>query len=478
MDSKRDLGFFNGVKAELLPLIAGLVSFTLLVEEAVNHIESFLSIDLKASTKLFVIIYFVAPVIAVLYWITGFNYREGLKAIICEKRSHFFSIFVFVLLGLIVLLVFAFFLVPANLFGLLSSATILLQLIFLIFLSLRKRSNTFNFRRESKQAKMQMWIVFVGLITFWVTYYWRTFYTNDNKQYKAETKEAYRNALNDRLFVGSFDTALVKRKEYKKKDSLAKEFLKSYQRYAFRLNPRDCEACINLTLNFNDLVDTALHVAQVTDSCFCRPPAKKTHSRASTQNCEDKNRDRCTASTDFFTSSNSGLIRYYIDESLKAADRAYRTHWSAWLRTVQYRGLLLFLTVVLFFLLAWYYSYIEWLETDMKGDFSEINISKISVYILFLLTVPFFKPVTEENTVFDKPHVSFNNSLTYNTYNSPRSWGRDSIDWSKMPNPNQLRFDTLDTNLKSIKDSVVKLKADIERLKKEKTKPTKAYDEN
>jgi hypothetical protein len=46
---EHDLGFFNGIKAELIPLIAGLVSFTLLVDTAVNQIEDISSCAVRSS---------------------------------------------------------------------------------------------------------------------------------------------------------------------------------------------------------------------------------------------------------------------------------------------------------------------------------------------------------------------------------------------------------------------------------------------
>lgn len=69
MESKRDLGFFNGVKAEIIPLIAGLVSFTLLAEDAVNQIEKIFHAEGEIGVIVFISIYFVIPVLFIVCWL-------------------------------------------------------------------------------------------------------------------------------------------------------------------------------------------------------------------------------------------------------------------------------------------------------------------------------------------------------------------------------------------------------------------------
>jgi hypothetical protein len=105
-DSKeeKDLGFFNGIKAEALPLIVGLVSFTLLVENAVNNVSEFLSISEDLATRIFVIAYFVLPVGGLIMWLTVINYYDGLKKRIWDNRTSKYSWPFLTLLALLILL--------------------------------------------------------------------------------------------------------------------------------------------------------------------------------------------------------------------------------------------------------------------------------------------------------------------------------------------------------------------------------------
>ena len=92
----RDLGFFNGIKTELITLVAGFALFSLLVDTLINHIGDFFSVDVETSTKLFVWFYFIAPVVCLLIWILLINYKAGLKKIILKRIFSKTSILVLI----------------------------------------------------------------------------------------------------------------------------------------------------------------------------------------------------------------------------------------------------------------------------------------------------------------------------------------------------------------------------------------------
>lgn len=409
-DSKeeKDLGFFNGIKAEAIPLIVGLVSFTLLVENAVNNISEFLSISEDVATRIFVIAYFVLPVGGLIMWLTVVNYHDGLKKRVWGNRSSKYSLPFLTLIALLVLLcilfwatsVLAFIIVAALILaGVIGLAIILLQ---------RPLVNAENFKREQYQANGQFAIVFGLLVAFWMLYFGLNFW-RDNTSCPASAsvlstteRNAREVAMNECIFSSSYDRALTQRKTSESLRNDVNAFSASFQNYIYRPCPSDTVASLilrdSLTHSFKKIVPG--------NSCNMPIP-----------NETKLKRGLLPPQAEFFSISNAELIKHQLDTRLEAQDKEYRIYWSAWLRTVQYRGLVLFALTTLFLLLVWYYAYTAWLDSGgtkekPRENFSEINISKISIYIIFLLTIPFFKPITRDGTAFSKPYITFSNPLT------------------------------------------------------------------
>ncbi len=65
-------------------------------------------------------------------------------------------------------------------------------------------------------------------------------------------------------------------------------------------------------------------------------------------------------------------------------------------------------------MVVWYHAYRTQLEMEDQNPYSEIWISKISIYVLFLLIIPFFKPIKKDSVSFTKPYIGSSKSITYN----------------------------------------------------------------
>jgi ribosomal protein L18E len=223
-----------------------------------------------------------------------------------------------------------------------------------------------------------------------------------NEQPVTTQCDAGEQAMSEWLFGSSFNSALAQRKKSSDLRNTVNAFSASFQDYIYRPCPSDTVAGAilrdSLTHSFKKIVSS--------DSCGL-----------SITNKTKLKRCLLPPQPEFFSINNAELIKHQLDTRLEAQDDEYRIYWSAWLRTVQYRGLVLFALITLFLLVVWYYAYTSWLDTEEtkekpRENFSEINISKISIYIIFLLTIPFFKPITRDSTAFSKPYITFSNPLT------------------------------------------------------------------
>jgi hypothetical protein len=451
---ERDLGFFNGIKTEAIPLIAGLISFTLLVEKAVNNISSFFSISEKESTIFFVIVYFIVPVLGLIFWLTLVNYNDGLKKRIWDNPRSSYSWPFLALLFLLLLLCVLFLAWGVFYFNIIALVFLALVTGLAIVLLRRPRGKSTKYKRESYQANYQFALVFVLLTIFWAIYLSFNFLfpgtdTNQGEEYTSLIKEdsLRKQAMNQCLFDSFFCKVMGIRG---KSDALNREvnsFNANFQEHIYNLCPYD-------SVEENRLDSTFQKIVQVKSS-----------------NCLQRDSSNIVNAIfmlpDFYSSMNSELIKYQLDRKLKEQDKEYRVYWSAWLRTVQYRGLVLFALTVLFLLTIWFYAYTVWLESheiDDKNEqnISEIYISKISIYIIFLLVIPFFKPITSENTSFAKPYITFNNPLTLVEKKSIKIENR-------VEPPQQLNIDSL---VALIRDTLERPEGKIDTIIKQTAKPT------
>jgi hypothetical protein len=445
MDKEKDLGFFNGIKTELIPIIAGLVSFTLLVEQATNNISDFFSISEKAGTMLFVISYFIVPVVGLIIWITLVNYHDGLKKRIRSDWKSRYSWPFLILLSLLIILCVLFFVVEVLVYTLVSVVFVFVASAVAVVLLLRNRANRYKFRRERYQANWQFGIVFLLLVAFWGLYFGLNFIPRNANSVGAKVKPqsedeyaARKSAMNQGLFDSAFEKAITAREDTDTRNEQSRDFADLFQNYIYRLCPcdsvDDAKQIALLKSSFEKIVRL--------DSCNCLD-----NKASEERKPKILTKAGSLPKPEYFSIYNTETLKYQIDTQLKRQDDRYRIYWSAWLRSVQYRGLMLFALTTLFLLAVWYFAYTASLESQ-KNDgqpgeyFSEINISKISLYIIFLLTIPFFKPVTRENTVFAKPYITFNNPLTL-------------VDNSKIALPPKIEFpDFPEVNYKTLADSV------------------------
>jgi hypothetical protein len=451
--NKRDLGFFNGIKTEAIPLIAGLISFTLLIETGVNNISSFFNIDETQSTITFVIVYFIVPVLGLILWLTLVNYHDGLKRRIWDDRKSSYSWPFMILIILLLMLCVLFLLSGVLYFNIIALLFLTLIIGLATALLYRSRVKIIKYRRERYQANYQFALVFILLTFFWAIYLYLNFSPSrkDIRQGIKSTSLTKENtlrkqAMNQCLFESLFREVIGIRG---KSDTLNRDvnsFTTNFQEHIYNLCSYDSVEENRLDSCFNKIVQAK------SNNCLQRDSSYRIKAKATLPN--------------FYSIKNAELIKYQLDKRLKEQDKEYRLYWSAWLRTVQYRGLVLFILTALFLLTIWFYAYTVWLESQENDDkneqnISEIYISKISIYIIFLLVIPFFKPITSENTSFAKPYITFNNPLTLVEKNSIK------IE-NGFQSPQQLNIDSL---VALIRDSLERPKGKIDTIIKQTAKP-------
>jgi hypothetical protein len=143
--------------------------------------------------------------------------------------------------------------------------------------------------------------------------------------------------------------------------------------------------------------------------------------------------------------------------------------WAYWLQIVQFKGLLLFTTMILFLMVVWYHAYRTQLEMEDQNPYSEIWISKISIYVLFLLIIPFFKPIKKDSVSFSKPYIGSSKPANYydqRVIQRP-SQPADSIQYKTISN-------IVATEMKKGIDTILKYQKKY--VKKEPQKPLLPYD--
>ncbi len=434
---ERDLGFFNGIKAELIPLIIGLVSFSLVVDSALNQLESLFFIDDESGIHLFIIVYFLFPVVMILGWLSIMNHRDGLKNILMKTKGATLTIVLIIFAGFILLLLAIYtlnvqqFLVAALLqFGLI--------LVYLLLVSIFDRKRNYKYKREYRQAGMQLGIVFTALCLFWTLYFSASIYKGEFKT-QWENRDTTLNVL--------ISNGAKERTIYESKSKAAKELVNYLQ--DFSLLPKHPVPLLDVQ---------KLSWQYVTE---------KHHLQFHTLLGNDSLNNLADLAVDEFTTRrkvNLDSVKYIVNRIQDQALHTYKAAWAPWLRVIQFEGLIIFNLLLLFLLVVWYHAYKSQLTANDSNDYSEITISKISIYLLFLLIIPFFKPIQEETISFGKPYVGNENSIGTIINNKYEVESKPC----NCPTPQSIEYDTLAKKVKN------ELKKDLDEID-EQLKQVKKY---
>src|SRR5258706_9592381 len=201
-EKERDLGFINGIKAELLPLIAGLVSFGLLAEKVVNQMTTFFSVSEVTGVYIFIMAYFVAPVVLTFFWLLFFNHREGLKKyFLDEKTATLYLLRAILLIFLLIGVTFIF--ISGRYYLTLCLVCVILILIYSSILLIQSHDNPDKYRREFRQAKYQFCFVGLLLLTLWGANIYRQVFSEES-EFKRNVWDRRSNKLNWRSKIPVF----------------------------------------------------------------------------------------------------------------------------------------------------------------------------------------------------------------------------------------------------------------------------------
>jgi hypothetical protein len=385
---ERDLGFFNGIKAELIPLAIGLASFTLLADQAINQLGSLFNLDEMEGIYFFIGIYFIAPVVLILLWLTWVNNKDGLKEDLIKHKKSLLSILVLAILVSFPLMIASFFLAELKTYLVLS--LILLGVIF-IYLAVvwgDKRRN-YARKREYRQAGIQMVVVVSSLLIVWTLYFHNAIKYGELKTEWANPNVSLREYI---------DSAAGVRKNHR-------TIMKASNIFISHL--RDFTTLPRVTTILPDSLSWDRVKSNLSKNFNLTFSKKKRDDSSLTEAFKDINKEKL----------NTDSLHYVISRVQEESLKGYKHGWVPWLLMVQFKGLLLFNLLVFFLLVVWYHSYKSQLLIKDGPEYSETNISKVSVYFLFLLIIPFFKPFEEESITFGKPYLGNGDSVT-NIFNS------------------------------------------------------------
>jgi hypothetical protein len=170
---EKDLGFFNDIRSELVPLIAGLVSFSVLVDQAINHLGKYFGLETSSSALFFIVLYFIIPALIVLFWLIIFNHMEGLKKVLlnAENRNIKLVRLMAAIISLLLILLVGFIWVDPFTYLVLSLLAIVLVLIYGGVVIVWTPTKSSAFAREYRQANYQFGIVMSTIIIVWTLYY-------------------------------------------------------------------------------------------------------------------------------------------------------------------------------------------------------------------------------------------------------------------------------------------------------------------
>jgi hypothetical protein len=454
-NKERDLGFFNGIRAELIPLIAGLISFTLLIEDAINEIENIFSLSEGASIFVFITFYFIVPVSFVFIWLTVINHKDGLKRQLANDWKSPFTFLVSVILLLFIVLMAGFFLMRLASYFILVIIIFILVLIYAGCVLIKKPANQIKYRREYRQARYQFGFVFSLLFLFWTFYFLQ--YYNVFQHYNKCGEPSHAECKDDgqkKWEYGQSDlSSLIQtsaniRSDYRKNTESAQNIISLYPDLIYFSNGDFYDKSKKEILqSFNDLKkDSAGKILNPKEfDLLLLKRVKLIEKRDSVH-----------------------YVAYRVQQKML---KNFKASWAQWLQLVQVKGLLLFISFIFFLLVIWYHAYKAQLERNSKEDFSEVWISKLSLYVLFLLIIPFFKPIQEDNISFGKPYVTLNKpSYVDNRIITPPAMG-DSIRYSSI---RTMMADAMKDQRKLL-DSIIRYQ---QKLKKEPNKPRNPYDKS
>lgn len=438
----QELGFLDGVHSQLIALIAGFVSFAVLSEKALNEIKSFFGVCEASAMKIFVSLYFLFPILFILVWLRWYNSNKGLKKYYSDgpdfnplesrkfSKRLIFSIFILQATYIFIFCIDFSYSSSLSLWALVILSVACLTCIILYGVSLVWKN--FKSLRQSldddgfhllKQARGQF--IFFGLIIifFWLLHFGKSFRVSDLGFLKnqidsaANAREIFRKF---KIGLNSFNSSYP---SFPHTDSI------SFHRLIGELKSEKYFSQIVSKDKISDTLylETKNKINEISRLLASSVPHKDIQMRHNNL---------------------KNLIEEYFFSWIKVKNNLlanrYKENSAKWLNTVRYLGLMIFNLAILFLLCVWYDAYSLRLyhcrvekekqltalkiksEKDQKQCFhedernikaaskradsifySEINISRSSIYLFFLLTIPFFKPIEKDEVDFDKPYISF-----------------------------------------------------------------------
>jgi Ca2+/Na+ antiporter len=401
-ESERDLGFFNDMRAELLPLVAGLVSFTILGEKAVNNIGAYFSVNPQTSIFLFSILYFLFPIAIILLWMFLINHRDGLKEHLLKDKGSSYSWIVLAITALILLMMFSFFDLNVKIYLAVAVFTLIIIGCYGCVLVLNRPDNVRKYRREYRQAKYQYVVVSCFFIILWFVYFWQHVNSNDSKFKDHQwTTTEINEGCSFRCWVLEADIA-------RSESELAAEKLGEFRAHA--LSPIEIRRKTNKWSQdyAKAIYDSIGEKKEVPRSIARNASWKRPITIADKKKAEQDQKKG--EQEEFYILA---FHEYKLSQAQQKADDQSRLAWAKWMEIVQFKGLLLFLTTTFFLLTIWYHSYLLRLKSSNETHVSEVQVSRVAIYIIFLLIIPFFKPIDENSVNFDKPYLSLSNQFSF-----------------------------------------------------------------
>jgi len=496
-EEKKDLGFLEGIKGELIPILIGLAAFPFLVETLINEIESFLLVKESTGIILFNVLYFIIPTIVVFGWLVWINSHQGLKALYFTPVSSLKKILIVLISCLLFFLAVIAFFYLSNLWFFLFSIVAFILIIGYLALVHGNYHSIGDQKTDElyHQAKKQFQFATTALIVLIFIYFTFHIFSTSDKRYELNFKESL--PFIEKILVSASDRARLKSWD---------EFIDSIPNSIPSFPHVDAEDSIQLE-------ELKKVVSSVDDAAYSNSIYKKLRDKNEQQNQDLSNaRKKIEELAKQIKSNMEQLL--HVDEK-KGGDIENKIHWlkndsiswrkkendalnrkattlkefikyhqkqllhsyqqstKQWLIISQFKGLLLFTLLILFLIVIWYDAYTLRL-TSTTEEFSEINTARISIYLIFLLTIPIFKPIDEKAIDLDKPYISISRDEESETSSHKSHEPIDQSDLRRLIE--QTKADLLERS--DSLDSAIKKVDRYQRhfLKKERNTPTKSYD--
>jgi|GEM_PF-5852079 hypothetical protein len=541
-NQSQDLGFIEGIKGELITLIAGLISFTLLAEKAFNEIESFFSMNEVNAMEAFAILYFFMPVVFILFWLAFINSKKGLKLYYWQQhpdivRPPLLRFVIIALSGLIILLTILFVVAVCWWDGewwlhlIIGSISGMLVLIYASQILKRNRKAKIDSNGQPVpgseenntlfyQADRQFWTVLIALtilfLAHFVTLYCPSDDTTDGLLHKQLNNSidlsgnarqkliAYRDST-EKLF-NEYPAYLRDSASFK---SLLNEIKKDDKEFVVKKELTNDSVLLSMQTRY-DIATKKLDTVEKYIDALIKEQKRdklKIYSIKKIYNKEDKNLMRTLNaeinSLGKTTEKLKGYEKQYklykeqitstlfsiIKHAQGKLTEGYKRTSKTWLNIARAKGLLIFNLIILALLCIWYDAYtLQLINKQLKLNsgatkkevskiyYSEVNISRMSVYIIFLLIIPFFKPVEERDIGIDKPYISFttNNAVEPVT---PQQAMEGPTSSNELLSETARKIDTVYNKTEVIKTALRKMSQyQKDKLKKELQKPNRPYD--